>query len=388
MKYLPLLWRNLMRKKVRTLFTVGSILVSFLLFGLLAALEQSFLAGAEEAGVDRLITMHKVSFVQPLPLHYRQTIQAVEGVQLTCPMMWFGGYYQDRSNQFSQFAVDPEALLALTPYAGLGPEERQRWLADRTGAIVAASIARRFGWEVGDRVPLISPLFQPGGRTVWEFDIDGIFDDSDPAQAGMGQFFFHYEYLNQADWGLAGGEFNMVGHFISRISDPDRADAIAAAIDARFANSPNETKTSTERAFAQSFANQVGNVRAIAIGISLVVFFTLLLVAGNTVSQSVRERTAELAVLKTFGFTDGGVMALVIAEALTLTALGGVIGLALSLLVARAVDLQTMFGIPLYVPQERLVLGGLLILVFGLLAAALPAWQALRLRIVDALRSA
>jgi putative ABC transport system permease protein len=386
-KFLPLLWRNLTRKKVRTTFTLLSILVSFLLFGLLSALERGFGQGAELAGVDRLITMHKVSLIQLLPLRYRSTIEAVEGVEVVGHFTWFGGYYQDFSNQFAQFAVDVEALLRLNPELSLSEEQKQAWLANRTGAIVAQSLADRFEWKVGDRIPLKATIFQLPGNPAWEFTIEGIFDDTG-SDAAMGGFLFHYDYLNRAGFGVPGGELNLVGYYVSRIADPDRAAEVAAAIDRRFANSEAETKTSTEKAFAQSFANQVGNVRAIALGIIGVVFFTLLLVAGNTVAQSVRERTAELAVLKAFGFTDAAVTGLVLAEALVLTGVGGGVGLAGAWLVAGAVDLQGGLLPPLYVPAERLALGCGLILLFGLVSAALPAWQALRLRIVDALRSA
>ncbi len=389
MKFLPLLWRNLMRKKVRTTFTLLSIFVSFLLFGLLAALERGFGQGAELAGTERLITMHKVSFIQWLPIRYRSTIESVDGVDLVGHLTWFGGYYQDLSNQFAQFAVDPEAHVALHPELVLSEGEKQRWIANQSGAIVGRSLAERFEWEVGDRIPLIPTIFVRPDGSPWEFTIEGIFDDSG-GNAGWGQFLFHHDYLKWGGGMSLGipGEFNLVGYFLSHVTEPERAAEIASEIDRHFANSELETKTSTEKAFAQAWANQVGNIRAIALGITGVVFFTLLLVAGNTVAQSVRERTDELAVLKTCGFTDMAVTALVLAEALLLTALGGGAGLALSWLVVGAVDFTLAFDAPLYVPPERLVAGGVLIVAFGLLASALPAWQALRLRIVDALRSA
>ncbi len=389
MKFVPLLWRNLLRKKARTAFTLLSILVSFLLFGLLGALESAFSLGADVMGVERLVTMHKVSFIQPLPLRYKSIIQAVSGVEIVGHRSWFGGYYQDQSNtRFSQFAVDAEAYLAMTPELTLSEAEKQAWLANRTGAIVARSIADRFGWELGDRVPLRTPLWQPPLGSGWEFTIEGIVDDS--AQDSP-EFFLHYDYLNEA--ALATGSQgpnsgNFVGQYFSKINDPERAVEIAAEIDRQFANSGTETKTATEKAFAQSFANQIGNVRFIVLGVTAVVFFTLLLVAGNTVAQSVRERTDELALLKTFGFSDGAVMAMVLAETLLLTSLGGGAGLALAWVAAGAVDIQGEIVGRLYVSAERIVVGSCLIVVFSLVAAALPAWQALRLRIVDALRSA
>jgi putative ABC transport system permease protein len=384
-KFLPLLWRNLMRKKLRTSFTLLSIFISFLLFGLLAALDRGFAQGAELGGTNRLFTRHKLSLMQSMPLRYRSVIEAVDGVQVVGIMGWFGGYYQDISNQFVQMAVDPEAHLALSPELVLAEPEKQAWLANRTGAIVSRSIADRFEWEVGDRIPLKNTNYRLPDDSAWEFTIEGIFDDSGLLTA---QFLFHYEYLNKAGFGPLGTERNEVAYYVSRIDDPARAAEIAAEIDRRFANSETETKTSTEKAFIQSVANQIGDVRAIALGITIVVFFTLLLVAGNTMAQSVRERTAELAVLKTFGFTDAAVMGLVLAEALILTAAGGGAGLALAWFGVGTLDIQTDFAAQLYVPAERLGIGLGLIVLFGLVTSAVPAWQALRLRIVDALRSA
>ena len=299
-------------------------------------------------------------------------------------LTWFGGYYQDRSNRFSQFAVDPETYLELQPELRLTDADKQAWLADRTGAMVGHSVAERFGWELGDRIPLQATIYRREDGSAWEFTIAAIVDDSGPN--GGPEFIFHYDYLSQMG-GPFGSEMNWVGQFMSRIDDPDRAIEIAADIDSRFANSEAETKTATEKAFAQSFANQLGNIRAIVLGITSVVFFTLLLVAGNTVAQSVRERTEELGVLKAFGFTDATVMGLVFAEALSLAALGGGAGLALAWLVASAFDVGGVLP-PLYVPTERMGMGLILIVLFALVVAALPAWQALRLRIVDALRSA
>ena len=318
--------------------------------------------GSQTAGTDQLVTQHKVSFIQPLPLRYWSTIQSVAGVEVVSHLTWFGGYYQDRSNRFSQFATDAETYLKLGRELELSDEGRQAWLADRTGAIVGRSVADRFGWETGDRIPLQATIFRKEDGSAWEFNIAAIIDNTGPDSGP--EFLFHHDYLKQVG-GPIGSELNWVGQFVSLIDDPDRAVEIAAAIDSRFANSETETKTATQKAFAQSLANQLGNIRAIVLGITSVVFFTLLLVAGNTVAQSVRERTEELGVLKAFGFTDGTVMGLV----------------------ASSVDVQGILP-RLYVPTERMGVGLALIVLFALAVAVLPAWQALRLRIVDALRSA
>ncbi len=384
MKFLPLLWRSLTRKKVRTTFTLLSILVSFLLFGLLGALERALSLGSQTAGTDRLVTQHKVSFIQPLPLRYWSTIQSVDGVEVVSHLTWFGGYYQEPSNRFSQFATDAETYLALGSELELTNAQKEAWLAEQTGALVGRSVADRFDWQLGDRIPLQATIFQTEDGSAWEFIVAAIVEDTGPG--GGPEFIFHHDYLSQRG-GTFGSEMNWVGQFVSRIDDAGRAAEIAADIDRRFTNSGAETKTATEKAFAQGFANQLGNIRAIVLGITSVVFFTLLLVAGNTVALSVRERTEELGVLKAFGFTNATVMGLVFAEALSLAALGGGAGLALAWLGASVVDLQGLLP-PLYVPGERMGMGLVLIVLFALVVAALPAWQALRLRIVDALRSA
>lgn len=390
MKFLPLIWRNLMRKKLRTAFTLLSILVSFLLFGLLGALQRGFSQGAELAGVNRLIIQHKVSFIQPLPLRYKGVIESVDGVEIVGHTLWFGGYYQDQGNtRFSQFAVDPEAHLAMAPDLALSESEKAAWLANRTGAIISRTIADRHGWERGDRIPLKTPIWQspPGG---WEFTIEGIVEGGGGSSAPS-EFLFLYDYLNEVaiEFGTSEGpnSGNWVGQFVVQIDDPERGSAIAGEIDRRFANSSAETKTGTEKAFAQSFANQIGNIGAIALGITSVVFFTLLLITGNTIAQSVRERRSELAVMKAFGFTNAATLGLILAEALVLAVLGGAAGLGLAGFFASGIDLGGLMP-PLYVPREHLLTGALLVVAFGLLPAVVPAWQALRLRIVDALRSA
>lgn len=394
MKFLPLVWGNLGRKRVRTAFTALSIFVSFAVLGLLAALEAGLGQGAGLAGANRLMTIHKISLIQPLPLRYYEQIERVEGVAALTHQSWFGGYYRDeRASRFAQFAVDPETFAEVYGDDFEMPREQlEGWFANRSGAIVGRKIAEEFGWEVGDTIPITPTIWQRrDGQPFWDFKIEGIYSAGQPG-ADESTLFFHYDYLNEAsNVGPPGTQLNMVGQYVVQIEDPDRADQVAAEIDALFANSEFETKTSTEKAFLQGFANQLGNIGAIASGIGAVVLFTLLLVAGNTMAQSVRERTAELAVLKTFGFSDLGVMGLVLAESMLLTVAAGGAGLLAAKVGAPALSTGGGGGISLpdlWVPNERLALGAALVVAFGVVAAGVPAWQALRLRIVDALRSA
>lgn len=380
-RYLPLVARNLGRRKTRTLFTVLSILVAFFLYGLLGALRAGFEMGAEIAGADRLITIHKVSLIQPLPERYGERIRSLDGVVGVAHSTWFGGVYQDPKNFFAQMAVESERFLDLYPEYVLEPEERERWLADRTGAVVGASLARRFGWEVGDRIPIQGTIWRRADDAPWEFTIDGIYE---PAEAGVDdtQFFFHYEFLDES---RSFGQ-GIVGWYGVKVADPERSADVAAEIDTLFANSPAETRTATEKVFVQSFARQIGDIGAIVTGILAAVFFTILLVAGNTLAQSVRERTAELAVMKSLGFSDARVAALVLAEAAAYVVVGGGLGLALAWLFVAQGD-PTGGMLPAFnLPPAHLVAGVLLIVGLAAVSGLLPAIEARRLPIAAALR--
>ena len=379
MKFLPLVWRNLLRRKVRTTFTLLSIMVAFILFGYLAAIRVSFGMGVDVAGADRMLVIHKVSLIQPLPESYLGRIASIDGVEDISHTTWFGGIYQDPRNFFAQFAVDAESYLRIYPELGLSDDERQRWLADRTGALVDRATAERFGWSVGDRVPLQGTIWRTRSGPTWEFTIDGIVDGS---SGGAAQFLFHYEYLAEANVNGRG----FVGQYVIRVDDPARSAEIAAAIDSRFANSPAETKTTTEQAFLQSMADQVGNVGAMLTAILTAVFFTLLLITTNTMAQAIRERTSELAVLKTLGFTNGRVLALVLLEAGLLAVVGGAAGLGLvSALIGRG-DPTGGFLPAFAIPPADMMIGAGLVVALGLISATWPGLQATRLRIVDGLR--
>jgi putative ABC transport system permease protein len=381
-KYLYLVWSNLMRKKVRTLLTLLSILVAFLLFGYLGAIRQGFSQGIDVAGLDRLIVRHKVSIIQLLPEAYEARIEQIDGVEDAVYQTWFGGIYQKPSNFFAQMPVEPAEYLAMYPEFQLPPEQREAWLKTRSGAITGRGTAERFGWTVGDRIPINATVWtRKGGELTWEFDLVGIYDGAEKG-TDTTQFLFRYDFFDESRQFGQG----MVGWYTVRVSDPDRAAEIAAAIDAEFANSPYETKAEPEGAFLQGFANQIGDIGFIMMSIIAAVFFTILLVAGNTMAYAVRERTNELAVLKAVGFSDTGVLRLVLGESLVLTALGGGAGLGLAWLLVSAGD-PTGGSLPVfYIPPRDLAAGFALIIVMALVAGIMPALQARRLRIADALR--
>jgi putative ABC transport system permease protein len=372
MKYANLVWSNLKRKKVRTLLTLLSILVAFLLFGYLAAIRTALSAGVDVAGADRLVVRHKVSIIQTLPKHYEERMEQIEGVAEATHATWFGGIYQKPSNFFPQMPVNPEEYLAMYPEFLLPEDQKQKWIETRTGAIAGRNIADRFGWEVGDRIPIQATIWtHSGGKQAWEFDLVGIYDGAEQG-TDTTQFLFHYDFFDEARDFWRG----QVGWYLVRVEDPDQAVRVAEAIDDQFANSPAETKAETEGAFVQAFAEQVGDIGTIMMAILAAVFFTILLVAGNTMAYSVRERTGELAVLKAVGFTDGQVLGLVLAEALWLAGLGGLLGLGLGWFVISLGD-PTGGALPIfYFPPRDVVIGVVLVFALGFAAGIFPAVQA------------
>jgi putative ABC transport system permease protein len=338
--------------------------------------------GVDLAGADRLVVRHKVSIIQTLPASYEPRMEGMPGVEAAAHATWFGGVYQDKRNFFPQFPVIPQDYLDMFPELLLPDEQREAWLATRTGAVAGRTIADKYGWKVGDRVPLQATIWpQSGGREVWEFDLVGIYDGAEKG-TDTTQFLFRYDYFDEArEYGRG-----QVGWYTVRVSDPARAPAIAGRIDEEFANSPAETKTETEKAFVQAFAKQVGDIGAILTAILAAVFFTILLVAGNTMAQAVRERLEELAVLKAIGFSNGRVLALVLAESCLVALLGGLAGLALGwILIGRGDPTGGMLPI-FFLPPRALAVGAALAAALGLAAGLLPAVQAMRLRIADGLR--
>jgi putative ABC transport system permease protein len=383
MKYLYLVWSNLKRKKMRSILTLLSIMVAFMLFGYLAAIKQGFSQGIDVAGADRLIVRHKISIIQMLPDAYEARIERIDGVEDAVHQTWFGGIYQKPSNFFAQMPVKPEEFLEMYPEFLLSEEEKQAWLSTRSGAIAGRGIADRFGWKVGDRIPLAATIWmRKGGESTWEFDLVGIYDGAEKG-TDTSQFLFRYDFFDESRLEQMRG---LVSWYAVRVADPDQAAEVAKLIDVEFANSPAETKAEPEGAFVQGFANQVGNIGFIMMSIVAAVFFTILLVAGNTMAYAVRERTNELAVLKALGFSDRSVLGLVLGESLLLTFMGGGIGLGLAWALVSMGD-PTNGALPVfYLPARDLLTGIVLIGLMGLVAGILPALQAQRLQIADALR--
>jgi putative ABC transport system permease protein len=376
-RYVPLILSNLFRKKTRTALTAGSFAVALFLFGVLAVVDGAFQQGVDVAGVDRLVVLNRVSIIQPLPLAYRDRLARIPGVTRVTFANWFGGVYQDERNFFPQFAIDHESYRQMFPEFVIPDDQWQAFLADREGAIVGQALAERFQWKVGDRIPIKGTIFQGN----WEFNIRGVYRGQ-RVQDDTTQFWFRWDYLDERKTFAKG----WVGWYTVRIADPDAAPRLVRAIDEQFANSPAETKTDTEKAFAASFVKQMGNIQLLILSIGSVVFFTLLLVTGNTMAIAVRERTRELAVLKAVGFADGLVLALVIAEAMVVAAVGGGVGLGLAKLFTLRGD-PTGGLLPFfYLPSDAIILGLGLALAVGLTAGILPALSASRLRVVDALR--
>jgi putative ABC transport system permease protein len=382
MRFAHLVLSNLRRKKLRTLLTFLSIMVAFVLFGYLKAIELGLSAGVEVAGANRLVVRHRVSLIQLLPVSYKARIARIPGVSLVLHQTWFGGIYQEAKNFFAQMPVEPEEFLAMYPEFLLTPEAKAAWLKTRTGAIVGRTTAKRFGWKVGDRIPVQATIWQKkdGGRT-WEFDLVGIYDGAKQG-TDTTQFFFRYDYFDETR-AYAEGE---VGWYIVQVQDPNQAAEVAKRIDDEFANSPAETKAETEMAFVRAWAKQVGDIGTIIVSILGAVFFTILLVAGNTMAQSVWERTEELGVLKALGFSNGQVLGMVLAESCLLAGWAGLAGLAAGWLLIRAGD-PTRGALPIFYFHNRDLLTGVLLTAgLGLAAGLFPAWHAMRLRIADALR--
>ena len=348
MKFLHLIWGNLTRKKLRTTLTLLSVLVAFVLFGFLAAIKQALVGGVEMAGVDRLVVRHKVSLIQLLPESYKARMERLPGVALATHQTWFGGIYQDPKNFFMQNPVLPEEFLAMHPEWILAPDQLKAWLQTRTGAIVGRNTANRFHWKIGDKVPIRSPIWD---NRVWEFDLVGIFDGRDK-RTDTTSMFFRYDYFEEARPRGKG----LVGWYTIRVKNPAEAAEVAKRVDAEFENSPAETKTEPEGAFTQAFAKQIGNIAFIAATIMGAVFFTILLVTGNTMSQAVRERTGELGVLKAIGFTNRQVVSLVLAESCLLTVLGGGLGLGLAwMIISRGDPTGGMLPLFLFPPRDLVI---------------------------------
>ncbi len=384
MKYFHLIWAALFRRKARTILTLMSVLAAFLLFGMLDAVRVAFNSGGDAAGVDRMVVSSKYSIIQGLPQSLVARVQATPGVKNLTWANWLGGYYQDRKNQMVNIAIDPN-YFDIYPEFSIPPEQLQKFRETRTGALVGESLARRWGWKIGDKIPISGAIYpnKASGDTNWSFDLVGIFKARDEKQRGAEQqLFLRGDYFDEANSSGA----RDVGWLIVQVAEPQKSDEVDQAIDAISANSDHETRTQTEQAFQLSFAKQLGDIGLIVSAIMGAVFFTLLLLTGNTMAQAVRERVPELATLKTIGFSDVSLLLLVFAEAVLLIVIGGSLGLGLVSLLLPVIGAASGGMLQLPPVGAGTWLTGLLMMIgIGLLVGVLPALRAMRLNIVDAL---
>jgi putative ABC transport system permease protein len=383
-KYLHLIWAALLRRKARTIFTVLSVLTAFLLFGLLDTVRTAFNnVGGSVAGADRLVTVSKISFTMALPMSLYTRIQAVPGVDAVSYANWFGGQYQDGRDFFPSQAV-AKNFFDLYPEWQMPAAQRKAFRDTRTGAVVGETLARRMGWKIGDKIPLQATIFpQKGGANTWVFDLVGIYHVTHvEARGNENNFWFNYDYFDEARQFGQG----TVGRYAVKLADPQQATSVEQAIDALSADSDHETKTETEQAFTAALVGQFADIGLIVGSIMGAVFFTLVLLTGNTMAQAVRERVPELAVLKTIGFSSQSILTLVLAEAVLLLILGGAVGLALAGVVVDIVRIKLGNTVPL-APLDGTIwlLGVALMVAIGLIVGVLPALRGMRLRIVDAL---
>jgi len=385
MKYFHLIWAALFRRKTRTFLTLASIMAAFLLFGMLDGIRTTFAQLGQSAdGAQRLQTTSRLSVVETLPLSLEGRIRRIDNIEDVTYANWFGGAYQNPRNQLFTFAV-ADNYLELYPEMDVEPAQLEAWKRTRTGILVGKAMMDRFGWKVGQTIPLQSTIFPNSDGTLnWSFEIVGVLRAKEGRSAGFTEalILMHYKYFEESTPYVNA----TVGWYVSRVSDVNRSDAAAKAIDALSMNSPHETRTMNEQAAMAAQISQMADVGLIVGSIMGAVFFTLLLLTGNTMAQAVRERTSELAVLKTIGFSSASVLAMVLAESILLVVIGGVLGLGLAAVLGPVAGAASggSFNLP-PIGWQSWVLGLALMGGIGLLVGALPAIRAMRLNIVDAL---
>ena len=380
MKFIALVLKSAKRSKRRTLLTVMSVAIAVFLFASLRAVLDGFNAGAEASSSTRIVTIRSTSLIFSMPTSHAEAIRNTPGVQDLTWANWFGGIYKDPQNFFANFAVDPESYLRMYPEIILTPEERKVFLEDRTGCIVGDGLAKRYGFKVGDRITLQVgiPVY---GTQDYDFTVRAVYRSGGAAVDNQSML-FHWKYVDERSL-----EKGQVGWYVMQVAHPDQATQVAMAIDQKFANSPYETKTDTERAFQASFVGMFGNLNLLLGSIALAVVITTLFVAANTMAMSVRERTTEIAVMRTLGFPSATIFLLIAGEALLMALVGGVIGVALARVIVNPDFMQAGAFIPVFgVNNTNVAMAVLLSAVIGVLAGVIPATMASRLKIVDALR--
>jgi putative ABC transport system permease protein len=382
--FVPLLvLRNAFRHKLRTTLTIVGIIVAIAAFGLLRTIVDAWYAGANASSSARLVTRSAVSLVFPLPLNYAQKIRQVEGVSSVAWANWFGGVYVSERNFFAQFAMSGASYLDMYPEFVLADEQRKAFLADRVGALAGRKLADKFGWKIGDQIPLRGTIY-PG---TWTFTLRGIYDGADEG-TDTSTFFFHFDYLNESVKRLFPRRGDQAGVFIEQLRDPDEAAAVSQAIDTTFRNSLAETLTETEKAFQLGFVAMSEAILLAIQAVSYVVIVIIMAVMANTMAMTARERYGEYATFKALGFGNGFVAMLIFAESLGIALLGGLLGIAFTFPMAEA--FASSVGSILsgfHVSEETVGVQFAAALIIGIVAAAVPAWNAARVRIVDGLRA-
>jgi putative ABC transport system permease protein len=384
MSWLGFIWANMWRRKVRVIFTLLSIILAFLMFGMLDALRTSLSQAVNLTGADRLITISKVSIIDSFPVSHYTKVQATPGVSSVVHLNWFGGVYKDGKAQIPVFPLNVDEFFKVYPEVKITPEELAAWKADRQGMVIGQVLADTYGWKKGDRVPIKSSIFRKQNNSdTWEFNIKAIYKVENSAGWDNQSAMFHYDYYNES---LLFGR-DQIGWMTVKVSDPAESETVAKRIDDQFANSSDETKTATEKAFTKQFLEQIGNIGKILISVVFAVFFTMLLVTANTMAQSVRERTNEIGVLKTLGFSSGSVLRIIIGEALFLTIFGGLIGFGLAYLAVGGLAPTMKKYFPVFeVGDSTIITAFVLMVALGVITGLWPAVSAMRLKITDALR--
>jgi putative ABC transport system permease protein len=377
MRFLPLVLANLARHKLRTILTIISVALALFLFASLRSVVTTLNAGSQVSSASRMITQNATAFVIPLPTNYANRLRAVPHVEDVTWANWFGGKYGDGKQFFASFAIDAESYLRIYPEIAIAEDQKQAFLKERSAAVVGEGLIEKFGWKVGDNVTLQGTIF-PGD---WTFTIRGVYHPT-LKEYGNDSFMFHYSYLYERE-----PERVSPGWFVMKIDDPNEAPGVAKTIDDQFRNSIAPTKTGTEKAFAAGFAGMWGNVKLLMSTIGMAVVFAILLVTANAMMMSQRERSAEVAVMKTVGFSDGRVFGLVIVEAAVIAIIGAALGLGLAAALPILAGYNEGGFLPGFrVTPETAVIGALVAIGLAIASGIVPAWQAARLPVVQALR--
>ena len=380
-RYLPLVLKNSLRNRRRSTLTILSIGASLCLLGVLMSMYHAFYySESSPESALRVITINRISLANVMPTSYMERIKTVPGVREVTIFQWFGGIYKDSDfkNFFARFAVEPQKIFITHPEYKVPEEQKKAFMAERTAAMVGRPLAERYGWKLGDKVTLVGDIFP----VTLEFTVRAIYDASRDNE----NFLFHYQYLRES---VSTGRRDRAGSFVILADSPESVPRIARDVDAMFRNAPDQTRTETERAFELTFLGYLGNVKLFLIAVCGAVTFTLLLVSGNTIAMSVRERVREIGILKTLGFTPGSILGIILSESVVIALIGAVLGLLVSAglcdFISRGpitfVDLKS-----LHMPPVVVALGLLLAVFIGVASSIVPAWSASRRSIVECLK--